>query len=155
MSIISQSGSQLRKREGGRDSQVPTFIRTVPMEDIIGAVTDESGDDITVAHTTFHKLDNNSILELWITASSEAYAGGDSIAIRVYREDFPGIKSLVATLGTVTTSAVADDGSVRHEITDSNDITKSCTHYSVSGTFTVAAGGNLIVTMGKLGAVAG
>jgi len=153
--MTSQKGSNLRVSDAGRDHQNPVFLRTVPLEDVLGAVTDDSGDDITVAHTTYNKLENCSTLELWVTAGAENYVGSDSIAVKLYREDFPGVMSLVATLSSISTAAVTAGSAVKNLVSDPDEYAVSCTHYSVSGTFTVAANGNLIVTMGKLGAVAG
>lgn len=155
MAIAYKGGEDLRRNVGPRDQHLPTFIRTVPIEDVLGSVTDDSGDDITLAHTTINRLDHSSILELWTTAKTQNYAGGDSIEVKLYREDFPGVYSQVGSAISITTAAATDGVSAKNLVTDSNDYIRSCTHYSVSGTFTVAAGGSLIVTMGKLGAVAG
>jgi len=150
-------GSVLRKRTNGRDDQVSTFIRTVPLEDVVGIQADDSGVDITVAHTTIMPLENSSILELWIAAATQNYVGGDSIVIKLYRDDFPGPDtgySLVETLTTIVTEAVTAGEAVVNTVINDNDAIKSCTHYSIAGTFVVAAGGSLAVTLGKLGALA-
>jgi hypothetical protein len=149
------TGSDYRNEtnKNERDFFTPTTIKTVVMEDEL--LRETTAGTYTLSHNDKFALHSSSILELWVTAKDQNYVGSETIELKAYRQDFPGVFSLVLTT-SITTPSVTAGESENASVTDANDLIRSCSHFSVSSSsITVASGGSLVVKMGKLGAVAG
>lgn len=104
---------------------------------------------LVVGANTINEIDlkfaGTSEMKLWVHAKDVAYAGGETLTLKLYRNAM-----FVGETAITTPSAVAGNASpVSVSVTDM----EYCNKAVITGTVTVASGSTVEVFLGKLGQV--
>ncbi len=112
----------------------PVFNRSQIMENVIAAAEDSGSE--TVAHTTRYPMTGNGGLNIWTHATGAGYSGGDTIEVKLYKEEVINstrVFNEIAVLKGITIATSAGDAVKASLYTTS--AFKDATHFSVSATF--------------------